>query len=79
MQGNYGCLTVSGPHLSFSKNYLFMKGGLGEIVQDKIVVTNSGTTAVTYEWRKVHRKDHIASKHSDFVQRFFCHYVSANL
>ena len=35
---------------------------------------NHGSTTVTYEWKKVQRGDHIASKKSDFLQRFFCHY-----
>ena len=39
-----------------------------------VLVTNHGTTTVTYEWKKVQRGDHIASKKSDFNQRFFCHY-----
>jgi hypothetical protein len=75
--------------LQFSKNYLFMQSALEEIVQDKgktrpfsfrlVVVKNIGTTTVTYEWKKVHRKDLIPSTNSDFVQRFYCHYVSQYL
>ena len=63
-----------------------MQAELDEIVQDKgktipfstylVVVKNIGTTTVTYEWKKVHRKDLIPSKNSDFAHRFFCHYVS---
>jgi hypothetical protein len=63
-----------------------MQSALEEIVQDKgkthpcsspqVVVKNIGTTTVTYEWKKVHRKDLIPSTNSDFVQRFYCHYVS---
>ena len=41
-----------------------------------VVVKNHGSTTITYEWKKVQRGDHIASKKSDFLQRFFCHYVS---
>ena len=40
-----------------------------------MVVSNVGTTTVTYDWRKVNRADYIQSKNSDGVQRFFCHYV----
>ena len=39
-----------------------------------VVVTNHGSTTITYEWKKVQRGDHIASKKSDFLQRFYCHY-----
>jgi hypothetical protein len=56
-----------------------MKGNLDEIIHDKIIIRNTGTTTVTYEWKKVQRKDLIAAKRSDFAQRFFCHYVSALL
>ena len=41
-----------------------------------MVVRNLGSTTVTYEWKKVQRGDHIAAKKSDFIQRFYCHYVS---
>jgi len=34
---------------------------------------------VTYEWKRVHRGDHVRSKQSDFVQRFFCHYPRSML
>lgn len=44
-----------------------------------VVVKNQGSTTITYEWKKVQRGDHIASKKSDFMQRFFCHYVSSPL
>ena len=33
-----------------------------------------GTTTVTYDWKKVLRSDFIASKASDGLQRFYCHY-----
>ena len=51
----------------------------GKNQQDSVVVRNSGTTAVYYEWRKVNRPDYILAKHSDGVQRFFCHYPRSHL
>lgn len=51
-----------------------MKGNLNEIIYDKVVISNTGSTTVSYEWKKVHRKDLIPSKNSDFIQRFYCHY-----
>lgn len=41
-----------------------------------VVVTNVGSTTVTYMWKKVQRGDYIQSKSSDAVQRFYCHYVT---
>lgn len=40
---------------------------------------NNGTTTVTYEWKKIERGDFIASKNSDGVQRFYCHYPRDSL
>ena len=39
-----------------------------------VVLKNTGSTTVTYEWKKIERGDYIQSKHSDGVQRFYCHY-----
>jgi hypothetical protein len=44
------------------------------IKEDSVTVKNTGSTTVTYEWKKSIRGDHIPSKKSDFVQRFWCHY-----
>jgi hypothetical protein len=39
-----------------------------------VILKNTGTTTVTYEWKKIERGDYIPSKNSDGVQRFYCHY-----
>ena len=39
-----------------------------------VVLKNTGSTTVTYEWKKIERGDHIPAKNSDGVQRFYCHY-----
>ncbi len=39
-----------------------------------MLLKNVGSTTVTYEWKRVERGDHLVSKKSDFVQRFFCYY-----
>lgn len=39
-----------------------------------VVMKNTGTTTVTYEWKKIFRGDYIPSKKSDGIQRFYCHY-----
>ena len=42
-------------------------------------MTNTGSTTITYIWKKNTRPDYIAAKCSDFVQRFYCHYPRATL
>ena len=37
-------------------------------------VTNNGSTAIYYEWRKIIRGDYVEDKHSDPVRRFYCHH-----
>lgn len=44
-----------------------------------VTIKNVGSSTVTYEWKRVQRGDHIRSKKSDFVQRFFCHYPRSML
>lgn len=44
-----------------------------------MILHNSGTTTVTYEWKKIERGDFIASKNSDGIQRFYCHYTRDTL
>ena len=44
-----------------------------------VIMKNTGTTTVTYEWKKIERGDFIASKNSDGVQRFYCHYPRDSL
>ena len=39
-----------------------------------MVLKNTGSTTVTYEWKKIERGDYIPSKNSDGIQRFYCHY-----
>lgn len=38
------------------------------------MIKNTGSTTVTYEWKKIARGDYIRSKNSDGIQRFYCHY-----
>ncbi len=44
-----------------------------------VVLKNTGTTTVTYEWKRIERGDFIQSKHSDGIQRFYCHYTRDTL
>jgi len=63
-----------GPQLTFDKSYLCMIAPKGDIKADSVIVKNTGSTTVGYEWKKTIRGDHIPSKKSDFIQRFWCHY-----
>jgi len=72
------------PRLSVDKTYLSMKSFICQISQSEgflyfsnpvVTITNEGSATVFYEWKKIIRKDHIESKHSDCIQRFYCHYV----
>ena len=65
---------MKGPQLELSKAFLHMHTYVGKNEQDSLVVWNSGSSAVFYEWRKVKRPDYIMAKKSDGIQRFFCHY-----
>jgi len=60
--------------VSFDKAYLCMMAEVCSIKQDQVVMKNTGSTTVTYEWKKIIRGDFIPSKNSDGIQRFYCHY-----
>jgi len=67
------------PQVEFNKNYLSVIAEVGQTVSDFVVVTNTGNTAVYYEWTKVKRGDFLEAKQSDFVPRFYCHYPKSVL
>ena len=69
----------SGPVLVFSKTHLFMKNHTGKSETDEVTVTNIGSTAVFYEWKKNARGDFIKAKRSDGQVRFYCHYARGAL
>ena len=72
--GSYNS-SVSGPQLVLSKTHLFMDNFVDKTECGDLVVENTGTAAVFYEWRKYPRADFIKAKRSDGVARFFCHHV----
>lgn len=51
-----------------------MNAPTAEVNTDQVIIKNTGSTTISYEWRKVLRDDFIPSKKSDQIQRFFCHY-----
>ncbi len=71
--------TNAGPQISIAKNYLCMMTDIRNLKQDQVVMKNTGTTTVTYEWKKIERGDFIQAKNSDGIQRFYCHYPRDSL
>lgn len=70
---------VDGPQVMLSKTHLYMENYAGTPASNDIVVTNTGTSAVFYEWKKYTRADFIKSKRNDFITRFYCHYSKGML
>ena len=56
-----------GPQISFDKNYLCMMTQVCQIKQDQVILKNTGTTTVSYEWKKIERGDFIQAKNSDGI------------
>eukprot|EP01015_Nassula_variabilis_P025021 TRINITY_DN4834_c0_g1_i9.p1 TRINITY_DN4834_c0_g1~~TRINITY_DN4834_c0_g1_i9.p1 ORF type:complete len:271 (-),score=46.03 TRINITY_DN4834_c0_g1_i9:60-872(-) len=46
----------------------------GDISRDSIEVANNGSTAVYYEWRKIHHDSSFQMTTSDKEERFLCHH-----
>ncbi|CAG9330827.1 unnamed protein product [Blepharisma stoltei] len=67
-------VVTQGPQLMLSKSHLYMKAYISTTAGDEVSVTNNGTSAVFYEWRKFNRSDFIKAKRSDGINRFYCHY-----
>ena len=68
-----------GPQVFLSKSHLYMENYSETPASSDIVVTNNGTSAVFYEWKKYTRPDFIKSKRNDIVTRFYCHYSKGML
>ena len=68
-----------GPQVTLSKSHLYMENYAGTSASNDVVVTNTGTSAVFYEWKKFSRADFIKSKRNDIVTRFYCHYSKGML
>lgn len=68
---------VQGPQLHISKTHLHLECETEKSQSEELVITNIGTTAVFYEWRKAAKGDYFKAKRSDPIVRFYCHYVSS--
>lgn len=65
---------TEGPQVSLSKSHLYMENYAETSASNDVIVTNNGSSAVFYEWKKYTRGDFIKSKRNDIVTRFYCHY-----
>jgi 3-phosphoglycerate kinase len=70
---------AEGPQVLLSKSHLYMENYSGTPASNDLIVTNTGTSAVFYEWKKYPRSDSIKSKRPDIVTRFYCHYSKGML
>jgi len=66
---------VSGPQLKLNKNHLSFIEKTGNLSQDSISVTNNGSTAIYYRWKRLDNQEHFSSAIFDKEERFFCHAV----
>lgn len=68
-----------GPQILLSKTHIYMENYSGTPASNDLIVTNTGTSAVFYEWKKFPRSESIKSKRSDIITRFYCHYSKGML
>jgi len=66
---------VYGPQLRMNKTNLAFIEKVGNLSRDSISVTNNGTTAIYYKWRKIDRQTFFQAAIFDKEERFFCHAV----
>jgi hypothetical protein len=66
---------VAGPQLRLNKNNMSFVEKTGNMSKDSIVVTNNGSTAIYYKWRKLEPQTFFTSTLLDKEERFFCHSV----
>ncbi len=69
---------VSGPQLRLNKSNMSFVEMTGNMSKDSIVVTNNGSTAIYYKWKKLEPPALFPSTLLDKEERFFCHSVSQN-
>jgi 3-phosphoglycerate kinase len=70
---------TEGPQVSLSKTHLYMENYAGTSASNDVVISNTGTSAVFYVWKKYTRPDFIKSKRNDFITRFYCHHCKGML
>lgn len=65
----------AGPQLKMNKNHLAFIEKVGNLSRDSIKVTNNGSTAIYYRWKKLDKQAYFESAIFDKEERFFCHAV----
>lgn len=65
----------SGPQLRINKNYLSFIEKTGNLAKDFITLTNNGSTAIYYKWKKIEKQTYFDPAVFDKEERFFCHAV----
>ena len=67
---------VQGPSLIADKVHLSFVEYTGRIANDSLTISNNGTTAIYYKWRRVDIPVTFQTSILDREERFFCHYVN---
>jgi DNA-dependent RNA polymerase auxiliary subunit epsilon len=67
---------VAGPQLKLNKYHLSFVEKTGNVAKDSIIVTNNGTTAIYYKWKRIDVYPFFKTSILDQEERFFCHAVS---
>mgnify|MGYP000983183268 FL=1 len=70
---------VQGPSLTADKVHLSFVEYTGRIANDSLTISNNGTTAIYYKWKKVDLPTTFATSIADKEERFFCHYVMTSV
>jgi len=66
---------VSGPQLRLNKSHMSFIEKTGNMSRDSIVVTNNGSTAIYYKWKRLEPEPLFQPTLLDKEERFFCHSV----
>jgi hypothetical protein len=67
---------VAGPQLKLNKYHMSFVEKTGNVAKDSIIVTNNGTTAIYYKWKRIDVYPFFKTSILDQEERFFCHAVS---
>lgn len=70
---------VAGPQLKLNKYHMSFVEKTGNVAKDSIIVTNNGTTAIYYKWKRIDVHPFFKTSILDQEERFFCHAVSKKI
>lgn len=65
----------AGPQLKMNKTHLSFIEKAGNLARDSVAVTNNGSTAIYYRWKKLDNPVFFDVVVNDKEERFFCHAV----